>query len=67
MRLIPKSEMLDRVGVSYPTVWRWMRDGSFPRGVAVGTRTFWRSDEIDAWIAALPLRRLKGDSQLTHS
>jgi predicted DNA-binding transcriptional regulator AlpA len=62
MRLIPKREMLKRVGVSYPTIWRWMRDGSFPRSRAVGDRSMWIESEVDAWLADLPVRKLKGDA-----
>ena len=28
--LIAKKKMLDRVGLSYPTVWQRMREGTFP-------------------------------------
>jgi hypothetical protein len=38
-----------------------MRNGTFPRSRVVGGRSMWRSDEIDAWLAALPIRPLKGD------
>ena len=31
-RLIFRSELIDIVGVSYVTVWSWMRAGTFPRG-----------------------------------
>jgi predicted DNA-binding transcriptional regulator AlpA len=30
-RLLSKGEMLDKVGVTYPTIWKLMRDGAFPR------------------------------------
>ncbi len=60
-RLIYRPELLRRIGLSYPTVWRMMREGKFPRGRAVGARTAWLESEIDNWIAALPERRLKGD------
>jgi hypothetical protein len=36
------------------------RSGEFPRSRMVGDRTVER--EIDAWIAALPNRQLKGDA-----
>lgn len=60
-RLIYRPELLRRIGLCYPTVWRMMREGKFPRGRAVGARTAWLESEIDNWIAALPERRLKGD------
>jgi hypothetical protein len=31
------------------------------RSRAVGGKSMWRSDEIDAWLAALPVRAVKGD------
>ena len=59
--MIHRPDLLRRTGLSYPTVWRMMREGKFPRGRAVGGKTAWLESEIDNWIAALPERRLKGD------
>jgi predicted DNA-binding transcriptional regulator AlpA len=63
IRLISKPEMLDRIGLSYPTVWKLMQEGKFPRSVVIGAKTAWVESEIEAWIAALPRRRLKGDDE----
>lgn len=60
-RLLSKQEVLHIAGASYPTVWQWMRSGTFPRSRIVGGRSMWRSDEIDRWLTGLPLRALKGD------
>ncbi len=60
-RLIYRPYLLRRIGLSYPTVWRMMREGKFPRGRVVGGKTAWLESEIDNWIAGLPVRRLKGD------
>ena len=62
-RLIFRNELIDIVGVSYVTVWSWMRAGTFPRGRDIGGRTAWIESEIAAWIASRPIRRLKGDKQ----
>ena len=52
--------MLQIVGVkSFTTIWQWMREGKFPRGIAVGARTMWRSDEVEEWMAQLPRREVK--------
>ena len=60
MRLIPKSEMLQIVGVkSFTTIWQWMREGTFPLGLAVGARTMWRSDELEQWMARQSRREVK--------
>jgi predicted DNA-binding transcriptional regulator AlpA len=61
-RLLSKREVLAIVGVSYPTVWAMMRAGTFPRARVVGGKSMWLSSEIEAWLAALPVRQLKGDA-----
>ena len=61
VRLISKPEVLDRVGVTFPTIWKWMRDGTFPRSRVLGGKVGWIEFEVEAWIASLPVRRLKGD------
>ena len=61
MRLIYKPELLDRVGLSYATVWTMMRQGRFPRSRVVGGKVAWFESEIETWITELPVRRLKGD------
>ena len=61
VRLLSKREVLAIANVSYPTLWAWMRQGMFPRSRVAGGKSVWRSDEIDAWLGALPIRKLKGD------
>jgi predicted DNA-binding transcriptional regulator AlpA len=48
-------------GVTYPTIWRWMQQATFPRSRAIGSRSFWREDEIAEWLANRPIVRLKCD------
>jgi predicted DNA-binding transcriptional regulator AlpA len=60
-RLITKQQVLDRVPLTYPAIWGMMRTGRFPRSRAVGSRSMWVEAEVDAWIANLPNRKLKGD------
>lgn len=61
-RLIFKREVLRRVGLSYPTIWKMMRQGRFPRSRVCGGKSAWLEDEIDTWIEGLPIRQLKGDA-----
>jgi predicted DNA-binding transcriptional regulator AlpA len=65
-RLLSKNEILAKVNLSYPSVWKLMLAGAFPRpvviGGAVGGKNAWFEHEVDAWIAALPRRRLKGQT-----
>jgi predicted DNA-binding transcriptional regulator AlpA len=60
-RLLDKAEVLAITGVSFPTLWLWMRANKFPRSRVAGGKSKWLSTEIDEWLHALPLRRLKGD------
>lgn len=65
IRLLSKLEVMDRVGVSFPTLWKWMRaqPPTFPRARALGGTTVWIASEVEAWMASLPLRPLKGDEE----
>jgi predicted DNA-binding transcriptional regulator AlpA len=60
-RLLSRREVCDRVGVSYPTIWAWMRADKFPRSREIGGKIAWVESEIDTWITNLPVVRLKGD------
>jgi predicted DNA-binding transcriptional regulator AlpA len=59
MQLLSRAEVIAITGVSYPSLWDWMRRGKFPRSREVGGRAMWLATEIDAWIAALPVKALK--------
>jgi predicted DNA-binding transcriptional regulator AlpA len=61
-RLLSKGDVLDKVGVTYPTIWKLMREGAFPRSVVIGGKVLWVEAEIDEYIARLPRRRLKGET-----
>lgn len=63
IRLMSKGEVLDRVGVSFPTLWRWMRADKFPRARddGSGMMPVWLAHEVEAWILSRPLRTFKGD------
>jgi predicted DNA-binding transcriptional regulator AlpA len=60
-RLIDRKTLLARVPMSYPRIWKLMREGAFPRGRAIGGRTFWLEREVDDFINGTPPRQLKGD------
>jgi predicted DNA-binding transcriptional regulator AlpA len=62
VRLLDKAEILAITNVTFPTVWAWMRARTFPRSRVVGGKSMWLSTEVDAWLAGLPVRVLKGDT-----
>ena len=62
IRLFDKREILAITNVTFPTIWAWMRAGKFPRARVVGGKSMWLSTDIEAWLATLPVRKLKGDA-----
>ena len=51
-RMIRKSELLERIAVSDATIWRWEKEGKFPKRVWIGKNSVaWLENEIDAWFA----------------
>ena len=58
-RLVSKGELLERTGLSFPTIWQMMRRGEFPLARVVGGKSMWLSSDVDAWIKSLPLRKYK--------
>jgi predicted DNA-binding transcriptional regulator AlpA len=67
VRLLDKQDILAIANVTYPTVWSWMRAGTFPRARIVGGKSMWLSTDIAAWLAELPTRRLKGDAPVDQT
>ena len=60
LRLLPQREVCALIGVSAPTIWKWTRDGKFPRArVLNGGKLGYDEREIEAWILAQPLQELK--------
>lgn len=53
MRIENYNSVLNRLGISRPTLWRWLRDEThnFPRPIRLGKRKLgFVTAEVDAWI-----------------
>ena len=50
VQLLTSGQVAERVPVSDVTRWRWVRARTFPQPIKIARRTFWRADEITAWI-----------------
>lgn len=49
-RYLRQPEVLARVGVSWVTIWRWEKQGQFPKRRKIGPRLVaWVENEIDEW------------------
>ena len=54
-RLLRLGDVLVRSGLSRSTIYRKMREGSFPEPLRVGVRAVrWREAEIEDWLASRP-------------
>ena len=62
IKLLSRVEVCERLGVTYVTVWNWMRKGQFPRGINVSDGVVrWPEPEVEEWLKSRPRQRLKGD------
>jgi predicted DNA-binding transcriptional regulator AlpA len=61
-QLLNRKELTAKVNLTYPTIWKLMREGAFPHSRVIGGKTLWLEHEVDEWIANLPQRRLKGET-----
>ena len=58
VRLIRKQQLLKKVQLSDPTVWRMEREGRFPKRLQIGANSVaWIEAEVDEWIANLAATR----------
>ena len=54
-RLLTRQEVEARTALSRTTIYRKMREGSFPEPLQIGARAVrWPESEIQSWIASRP-------------
>lgn len=52
-RILRRPVVETRTGLSRSTIYQWMKEGTFPKPVALGARLVgWRESDIEAWMAA---------------
>jgi predicted DNA-binding transcriptional regulator AlpA len=61
IKFLTRGEVLAMVGVSYVTLWTWIRDGKFPParelvGNAKRNRIVWVEGEVHDWMQSRPQR-----------
>jgi predicted DNA-binding transcriptional regulator AlpA len=63
-RFLDKVEVLSRTRLTYPTIWKLMREDKFPRSRDSATsKAMWLEDEVEQWIRNRPVAKLKGDDE----
>jgi prophage regulatory protein len=50
--LLTSRDLRNTLGISAGTLYRWVKDGSFPRQIHVGSLARWTKAEVDAWLQA---------------
>jgi predicted DNA-binding transcriptional regulator AlpA len=66
-QLLTRHQIVALTGFTYPWIWQMMMRGEFPRSRTVGGKSMWLTSELNAWLANLPKRRLKGDAPLDQN
>lgn len=52
--ILRTTELLALIGVSRMTLWRWLKAGTFPQPIKLGTRAVgWRKAEVEEWVRNL--------------
>jgi predicted DNA-binding transcriptional regulator AlpA len=51
LRLLTRRLLRQTVPVSDMTIWRWERDGRFPRHVTIHGRNYWVMSEVAHWLS----------------
>ena len=51
-RFLPRRELRALIPVSDMTIWRWERDGLFPRHLLINGRNYWRLSELRDWMSS---------------
>jgi prophage regulatory protein len=46
-------QVAQRFGVSKDTIWRWKRNGEFPKPFKLGGATRWRLSDLEEWESQL--------------
>lgn len=54
LKVMKLSQVTQYVGLSRPTIYRKISDGTFPKPVRISTgRVGWFVDDVDVWLATL--------------
>ncbi|MDP2085943.1 MAG: AlpA family transcriptional regulator [Gemmobacter sp.] len=52
-RILRRPDVEARTGLSRSTIYHWMKEGTFPKPVALGARLVgWRESDVQSWLEA---------------
>ena len=62
-QMLRPPEVMTRTGLSRTTIWRKVRDGTFPPPVEIGVNSIgWPATEISAWLDSRPRRTYSSEA-----
>ena len=62
MQFLRADELIAKVGLSRPTIWRLERSGEFPRRRLLGRKSVaWVEEEVEEWMASRAV--VEGDQE----
>ena len=66
LRFIREKELLELLSISHATLWRWVKDGSFPAPCKLGPGvTAWAETEVREHLQKLLASRAEADETVT--
>jgi predicted DNA-binding transcriptional regulator AlpA len=66
-RYINKRELLRKLGLSYPSIWKRMAKGEFPAPIVIGIKNFWIEEEVDRYVASHPRSNYYPSQKMTNA
>ncbi|MCW5692278.1 MAG: helix-turn-helix domain-containing protein [Pseudolabrys sp.] len=66
-RWLKRKELELYLGVSYPTIWKWVRASKFPAATDLNGMPRWSLKAVDAWLEAQPQRAAKAPALSSSS
>lgn len=53
-KLLRLKQVVELTNISKATIWRWVKDGTFPKPIRITNRvTVWKNSDIEAYIASV--------------
>ena len=53
-KLLRLKQVVELTNISKATIWRWVKDGTFPQPIKITNRvTVWKSSDVEAYIASV--------------
>jgi predicted DNA-binding transcriptional regulator AlpA len=57
---LSKRQVLEKIPITAPTLWQWVRSSKFPKPRAISpNKVVWIQAEVDAWMQSRPIPRYK--------